>query len=102
MTLPTELDAARGPEPDGVPAADPPADSTGTAISVQGLRKSYGEASVLDGIDLRVERGTVLALLGPNGAGKTTMVRIMSTLLAADAASDHGRPGCGPRTTRGA
>ena len=57
------------------------APSTGYAIDVSGLHKSYGEAAVLEGIDLHVERGTVLALLGPNGAGKTTTVRIMSTLL---------------------
>jgi ABC-2 type transport system ATP-binding protein len=55
------------------------------AIAVTGLRKSFGEAVVLDDIDLRVSEGTIFALLGPNGAGKTTMVRIMSTLIRADA-----------------
>jgi ABC-2 type transport system ATP-binding protein len=54
------------------------------AIRVSGLRKSYGTQVVLDGIDLEVVEGTVFALLGPNGAGKTTMVRILSTLIAAD------------------
>jgi ABC-2 type transport system ATP-binding protein len=54
------------------------------AIHVAGLRKSYGTQVVLDGIDLEVAEGTVFALLGPNGAGKTTMVRILSTLIAAD------------------
>jgi ABC-2 type transport system ATP-binding protein len=54
------------------------------AIRVTGLRKSYGKQTVLDGIDLEVAEGTVFALLGPNGAGKTTMVRILSTLIAAD------------------
>ncbi len=54
------------------------------AIRAAGLRKSYGKQVVLDGIDLEVAEGTVFALLGPNGAGKTTMVRILSTLLAAD------------------
>jgi len=54
-------------------------------ISARGLRKSYGDLVVLDGVDLDVERGQVLALLGPNGAGKTTIVRILSTLLAPDA-----------------
>ena len=54
------------------------------AIHATGLRKSYGEQVVLDGIDLDVAEGTVFALLGPNGAGKTTMVRILSTLIAAD------------------
>ncbi|HEY0641745.1 MAG TPA: ATP-binding cassette domain-containing protein [Pseudonocardiaceae bacterium] len=53
-------------------------------IEVRGLRKSYGGAAVLDGIDLTVPAGTVLALLGPNGAGKTTVVRILSTLARAD------------------
>jgi ABC-2 type transport system ATP-binding protein len=51
---------------------------------VSGLRKSYGEHVVLDGIDLTVQRGTVFALLGPNGAGKTTTVQILSTLIHAD------------------
>jgi ABC-2 type transport system ATP-binding protein len=52
-----------------------------TAISATGLRKTYGEKVVLDGIDLNVPAGTVFALLGPNGAGKTTTVRILSTLV---------------------
>jgi len=51
---------------------------------VAGLRKSYGDHMVLDGIDLTVQQGTVFALLGPNGAGKTTMVQILSTLIHAD------------------
>ena len=55
-----------------------------SAIEVAGLRKSFGDKVVLDGIDLRVAEGTVLALLGPNGAGKTTMVQILSTLIGAD------------------
>ena len=54
------------------------------AIEITGLRKSYGDTLVLDGIDLTVPRGTVLALLGPNGAGKTTTVNILSTLVPAD------------------
>src|SRR2546421_421233 len=54
------------------------------AITTTGLRKAYGEKTVLDGIDLRVPSGTVFALLGPNGAGKTTTVRILSTLVGAD------------------
>jgi ABC-2 type transport system ATP-binding protein len=56
-----------------------------TAIEVSGLRKSFGDHAVLDGIDLSVPEGSVFALLGPNGAGKTTMVRILATLSAADA-----------------
>jgi ABC-2 type transport system ATP-binding protein len=58
---------------------------TRSAIEVAGLRKSFGDKVVLDGIDLRVSEGAVFALLGPNGAGKTTMVQILSTLIGADA-----------------
>ncbi len=58
---------------------------TEPAIEAIGIAKSYGALRVLDGVDLRVERGTVFSLLGPNGAGKTTMVRILSTLLRPDA-----------------
>jgi ABC-2 type transport system ATP-binding protein len=54
------------------------------AIHVHGVTKSFKDVDVLKGIDLRVEKGTMLALLGPNGAGKTTMVRILSTLLLPD------------------
>jgi ABC-2 type transport system ATP-binding protein len=43
-------------------------------IETRGLRKSFGDHVVLDGIDLDVPEGTIFALLGPNGAGKTTMV----------------------------
>jgi ABC-2 type transport system ATP-binding protein len=56
-----------------------------SAIAVAGLRKSFGDQLVLDGIDLAVPEGTIFALLGPNGAGKTTMVQILSTLIGADA-----------------
>jgi len=55
------------------------------AISVRGLRKSFGTHRVLDGIDLTVPQGTIFSLLGPNGAGKTTAVQILSTLIKADA-----------------
>ncbi|MGC5628229.1 ATP-binding cassette domain-containing protein [Georgenia sp. Z1344] len=55
------------------------------AIEVVGLERSFGAARVLQGIDLTVEEGGLLALLGPNGSGKTTTVRILSTLLPADA-----------------
>lgn len=55
------------------------------AVSVAGLRKSFGDKLVLDGIDLEIAEGTVFALLGPNGAGKTTTVQILSTLIRADA-----------------
>ncbi len=53
-------------------------------IHATGLTKSYGDLRVLDGIDLAVPRGSVLALLGPNGAGKTTAVRLLATLTAPD------------------
>ncbi|WP_329263173.1 ATP-binding cassette domain-containing protein [Streptomyces sp. NBC_01478] len=54
------------------------------AISADGLRKSFGDKTVLDGIDLRIPAGSVFALLGPNGAGKTTAVNILSTLISAN------------------
>ena len=66
------------------------------AVRVRGLRKAYGELHALDGVDLTVARGEVLALLGPNGAGKTTLVEILEGHRRADAG--HGlrarlRPG---------
>jgi ABC-2 type transport system ATP-binding protein len=60
------------------PAAD-------AAIRVRGLEKSYGKLEVLRGVDFDVARGSIFALLGSNGAGKTTTVRILATLLKADA-----------------
>ncbi|MFC8173450.1 ATP-binding cassette domain-containing protein [Streptomyces sp. NPDC057250] len=54
------------------------------AIAAHGLRKSYGDKTVLDGVDLTVPTGTVFSLLGPNGAGKTTVVKILSTLIGPD------------------
>jgi ABC-2 type transport system ATP-binding protein len=58
--------------------------SSQSAIAAVGLRKSFGDKLVLDGIDLTVPAGTVFALLGPNGAGKTTTVQILSTLISPD------------------
>jgi ABC-2 type transport system ATP-binding protein len=55
------------------------------AIAATGLRKSFGDKVVLDGIDLNVTSGSIFSLLGPNGAGKTTAVHILSTLISADA-----------------
>jgi ABC-2 type transport system ATP-binding protein len=55
------------------------------AIHVHGLEKSYGKVEVLHGVDFDVARGSIFALLGSNGAGKTTVVKILSTLLKADA-----------------
>jgi ABC-2 type transport system ATP-binding protein len=55
------------------------------ALHVQGLEKSYDELRVLRGVDFEVARGSIFALLGANGAGKTTVIKILSTLLKADA-----------------
>src|ERR671918_955106 len=59
--------------------------TTQPAIQVQGLEKSYKKLHVLRGVDFDVEKGGIFALLGSNGAGKTTVVKILSTLLKADA-----------------
>jgi ABC-2 type transport system ATP-binding protein len=55
------------------------------AVKAEGLRKSFGRTPVLDGVDLAVATGTIVALLGPNGAGKTTLIRILATLIRPDA-----------------
>lgn len=55
------------------------------AIVADGLAKRFGEVAALEGVSLEVPKGTVFGLLGPNGAGKTTAVRILSTILRADA-----------------
>ena len=60
---------------------------SGPAIEAAGLTKSFGDVHALQGVDLRVEEGTVLGVLGPNGAGKTTTVRILTTLLQPDGGS---------------
>ncbi|MPY58379.1 ATP-binding cassette domain-containing protein [Streptomyces spongiae] len=60
---------------------------TDLAIAANGLHKSYGDKTVLDGVDLTVPEGTIFSLLGPNGAGKTTAVKILSTLISPDPAS---------------
>ncbi|MGW6563637.1 ATP-binding cassette domain-containing protein [Streptomyces hydrogenans] len=54
------------------------------AIHAEGLVKTFGDVTALDGVDLDVPEGTVLGLLGPNGAGKTTAVRVLTTLLRPD------------------
>ncbi|MEU1009692.1 ATP-binding cassette domain-containing protein [Streptomyces sp. NPDC088810] len=66
---------------------------TDLAIAATGLRKSYGDKTVLDGVDLAVPEGTIFSLLGPNGAGKTTAVKILSTLVSPDPASGRIRVG---------
>jgi len=60
-----------------------------SAIAVTGLRKTFGEKVVLDGIDFDVAAGSVFSMLGPNGAGKTTTVNVLTTLLQADAGTVH-------------
>ena len=73
------------------------------AITATGLTKSYSDKTVLDGIDISVDSGTVFALLGPNGAGKTTIVEILSTLVPAGR-RQHPHRGVQPirRSRRGA
>ncbi|MER5446343.1 ATP-binding cassette domain-containing protein [Streptomyces sp. NPDC002764] len=66
---------------------------TDLAIAANGLRKSFGDKTVLDGIDIAVPQGTIFSLLGPNGAGKTTAVKILSTLISADTGSGEIRVG---------
>ena len=61
--------------------------TSASVIRITGLTKSFGDLEVLRGVDLDIERGSIFALLGSNGAGKTTVVRILATLLKADAGS---------------
>jgi ABC-2 type transport system ATP-binding protein len=70
-----------------VTATATPAGAVAPAIRIRGVEKSYRGLHVLRGVDLDVARGGIVALLGSNGAGKTTLVRILSTLLRADAGS---------------
>src|SRR5829696_7811558 len=62
-----------------------PHEPQSSAIDVRGLEKSYKDVRVLRGVDLQVAPGSIVALLGSNGAGKTTVIKILSTLLKADA-----------------
>ena len=74
MPTGTQTENAGGEAPLGEPA-----------ISIRGLVKNFGDVCALNGVDLHVDKGTVLGLLGPNGAGKTTAVRVLATLLRPDA-----------------
>ena len=62
------------------------------AIEARGLRKRFGKATALDGLDLTVAAGEVHAFLGPNGAGKTTTIRILRRLTAAGVRTLTCRP----------
>ena len=66
-----------------------------TAVSVSGLRKSYGDYEAVRGIDFTIERGEVFGLLGPNGAGKTTTIEILEGYRGRDA--DASASCCSPR-----
>lgn len=67
----------------------PPKSTPGDGLRIRGLTVSLGGNYVLDGLDLSVRRGEILALLGPSGCGKTTLLRAVAGLLAADAGSVH-------------
>src|SRR3978361_2233800 len=69
------------------------------AIEAEGLTKRFGTTQALAGVDLAAREGTVLGVLGPNGAGKTTAVRVLATLLQADAGT--GPAACSPSSGRG-
>ena len=71
----------------GIATAPNTRGTAGNAVEVHGIVKHFGSTKALNGVDLTVREGTVLALLGPNGAGKTTLVRVLSTLIKPDAGS---------------
>src|SRR5690606_7717281 len=72
------------PHDDGVGAASVRSEAMTETLRAEGVKKRFGDVQALDGIDLVLEPGQVLAVLGPNGAGKTTFVRAVATLLAPD------------------
>src|ERR671916_434637 len=68
--------------PAAATASDPGgADPLAPAILARGLRKTYGAHVAVEGVDLRIERGEIVAFLGPNGAGKTTTIKMLTGLL---------------------
>lgn len=78
--------APRGSDRTQISRHAPPADGAEqAAIAFAGVSRAFGRKTVLDGLDLQVDRGEVFALLGANGAGKTTCINILTTLLRADA-----------------
>jgi drug efflux transport system ATP-binding protein len=60
-----------------------PADNTDIAISIRGLRKSYGEVEAVRGVDLEIHRGEIFGIIGPDGAGKTSVFQILGGVMAA-------------------
>ena len=50
-------------------------------LEIKNLKKTYGKKNVLDGIDLKLERGKILGLMGPNGSGKTTLLKCIMGLI---------------------
>ncbi len=84
-------DDARPPRPTrpslGLAALVPPPDAaadTGPFVELRGVRKSYGAADILKGVDLTVGRGEVLVLMGPSGSGKSTLLRLINHLEPVD------------------
>jgi putative ABC transport system ATP-binding protein len=70
-------------------AGRPPADAKGP-LAATGIRKRFGEATALAGVDLEVRRGAIVGLVGPNGSGKTTLLHAVAGLLAIDGGSISG------------
>ncbi len=88
MTRTAQTSEATGaPRSQGTPASFAAGGGTasGPAVVVRGLVKHYGEQTVVDEVDLNIERGQIFSLLGPNGAGKTTTVEILEGYRRRDA-----------------
>lgn len=83
MTAATDSAAPTAATDTAAPAAA--TDSAAPAVSIRGLRKAFGEAIAVDGLDLDVDRGSICALLGPSGCGKTTTLRLIAGLEQPDA-----------------